>query len=46
MSKHDLQARPISCRRRHEIGYAEVGVMPMTRVWVLVSAARLVLMSA
>jgi hypothetical protein len=24
MSKHDLQARPISCRRRHEIGYADI----------------------
>jgi len=28
MSKHDLQARPISCRRRHEMGYADVRVMP------------------
>ena len=29
MSKHDLQARPITCRRRHVIGYADVRVMPM-----------------
>jgi hypothetical protein len=28
MSKSDLQARPISCRRRHEMGYADVRVMP------------------
>jgi hypothetical protein len=28
MSKHDLRARPISCRRRHEIGYADVRIMP------------------
>lgn len=28
MSKHDLQARPVPCRRRHEIGYADVRVMP------------------
>jgi hypothetical protein len=28
MSKHDLQARPISCRRRHDTGYADVRVMP------------------
>jgi hypothetical protein len=36
MSKHDLQARPITCRRRHVIGYAEVRVMPMNEVSVLV----------
>jgi hypothetical protein len=30
MSKHDLQARPISCRPRHEMGYADVRVMPMS----------------
>jgi hypothetical protein len=28
MSKSDLQARPVSCRRRHETGYADVRVMP------------------
>jgi hypothetical protein len=28
MSKSDLQARPVSCRRRHEMGYADVRVMP------------------
>jgi hypothetical protein len=30
MSKHDLQARPVSCRRRHETGYADVWIMPMS----------------
>ena len=28
MTKSDLRARPMSCRRRHEIGYADVSVMP------------------
>ncbi|EWT03231.1 transposase, partial [Intrasporangium chromatireducens Q5-1] len=28
MSKTDLRARPMSCRRRHEIGYADLPVMP------------------
>ena len=28
MSKSDLQARPVSCRRRHETGYADVRIMP------------------
>jgi hypothetical protein len=28
MAKSDLQARPVSCRRRHEMGYADVRVMP------------------
>jgi len=28
MSKHDLKARPILCRRRHRIGYADDWVMP------------------
>ncbi len=46
MSKHDLQARPISCRRRHEIGYAEVWIMPMIGVAVLVSGVGLVVVSA
>jgi hypothetical protein len=31
MSKSDLRARPIPCRRRHGIGYADVGTMP-TRI--------------
>ncbi len=31
MAKSDLAARPISCRRRHEIGYADLSVMPMLR---------------
>jgi len=30
MSKTDLAARPMSCRRRHEIGYADVWIMPMS----------------
>jgi Transposase DDE domain len=30
MSKTDLAARPMSCRRRHETGYADVRVMPMS----------------
>jgi hypothetical protein len=29
MSKSDLQARPVSCRCRHEMGYADVRVMPI-----------------
>jgi hypothetical protein len=28
MSKHGQRARPIQCRRRHWIGYADVRVMP------------------
>jgi len=28
MAKSDLRARPVSCRHRHEIGYADVRVMP------------------
>ena len=28
MAKSDLQARPISCRRRHEMGYADTRDMP------------------
>jgi len=31
MSKSDLQARPVSCRRRHEMGYADVRVMPTSQ---------------
>jgi hypothetical protein len=46
MSKHDLQARPVTCRRRHVIGYAEVWVMPMRRMSVLARASRRLLMSA
>jgi hypothetical protein len=32
MSKTDLRARPMSCRRRHEIGYADLPVMPISGV--------------
>jgi hypothetical protein len=46
MSKTDLRARPITCRRRHVIGYAEVWVMPMRRMSVLSRASRRLLMSA
>ena len=28
MTKSDLAARPVSCRGRHEIGYADVRIMP------------------
>jgi len=28
MAKSDLRARPVSCRRRHDTGYADVWVMP------------------
>jgi hypothetical protein len=38
MSKSDLQARPITCRRRHEIGYADLRVMPSR--WVRVQVSR------
>jgi len=38
MSKTDLRARPMSCRRRHEIGYADLPVMPTSGVNVLVRA--------
>jgi hypothetical protein len=37
MSKTDLRARPISCRRRHDTGYADVPVMPTPGVMVLAS---------
>jgi hypothetical protein len=37
MTKSDLKARPISCRRRHEIGYADVRIMPTPGVFMLVS---------
>jgi hypothetical protein len=28
MTKSDLAARPMSCRGRHETGYADVRIMP------------------
>jgi hypothetical protein len=28
MTKGDLRARPISCRPRHDMGYADVRIMP------------------
>ena len=37
MTKSDLRARPVSCRRRHEIGYADVRVTPTGGVFMLVS---------
>lgn len=37
MSKTDLRARPLSCRRRHDSGYADVLVMPTPGVMVLAS---------
>ena len=40
MSKHDLQARPVSCRRRHVTGYADVWIMPMVKVSVVVSGGQ------
>jgi hypothetical protein len=46
MSKHDLQARPISCRRRHEIGYADVWIMPTIGLSVLVSGVGQLMASA
>ena len=39
MSKSDLAARPMSCRRRHEIGYADLPVMPTPGVSVQVSGS-------
>jgi hypothetical protein len=30
MTKSDLAARPMSCRRRHDMGYADVWIMPMS----------------
>ena len=46
MTKSDLAARPVSCRRRHEIGYADVSVMPTSGVDVLVSGLGVVQRSA
>ena len=37
MTKSDLRARPVSCRRRHEIGYADLPVMPTSAVAVQVT---------
>jgi hypothetical protein len=39
ISKSDLRGRPITCRRRHVIGYAEVWVMSTIRMPALVNAA-------
>ncbi|MBA2696596.1 MAG: hypothetical protein H0U62_12335 [Actinobacteria bacterium] len=36
MAKSDLKARPVSCRRRHDTGYADLSVMPTTGVGALV----------
>ena len=38
MTKSDLAARPMSCRRRHDIGYADVWLMPTCGTKVLVRA--------
>jgi hypothetical protein len=46
MFKHDLQARPISCRRRHEIGYADIWIMPTIGLSVLVSGVGQLMASA
>jgi len=46
MSKSDLRGRPMSCRRRHEIGYADVWIMPTIGVSVLVSGVGQLMASA
>ncbi len=37
MAKSDLRARPVSCRRRHDSGYADLSVTPTSGVGALAS---------
>src|SRR5450830_1142476 len=46
MTKSDLRARPVSCRRRHDTGYADVRVMPTGGVFMQVSEAAALAWSA